>query len=783
MEKKAKPLPFLVKNLIALAIIVLLGLVFLILAGRWLESTEHQYAEERFNDISTRYLLKVTSDVDRFINDVEQLATFVSLSENVTRFEFDHFAMSNLVKHDGVQAFEYVQIVKHEELDAFLRTARQAYPDYSLTEKDSDGNLIPLKLNRDIYYPILFAYPYEENKDVIGYDPYRSEPRQEALKRAISTHSTTVSTRIELHQHPGKSAALVFSPTFQYLKEAKDVNTIGFAEGVFVLEDLIQQSSDELARFGLTLIIKDITDGEDVLLLEHHSRGGKKIDSEHFFTLDKTLSLGGRDWKMSISGNIEEFYLPLSNARYSLILVVMLLAIFLFYFMYLVFILYHNNKVLLESKGLLRKNIHELESSRNQLVYQANHDFLTDFENRFALDKFLNELIGNKVEQKHIACLLDIDKFNLVNDSFGHEAGNFVLKQFAKIIGNHIGTNDKAYRLSADEFLVIFDSLQLESAYQVVNKIISVVQDTVFDWSQMSINIHASAGMATISSDTQGASEVLSELASARTIAKEKGGNRIHVFDKSDPESVHFHNQVLWVNRINKALDEDRFALRVQAIANLSGKGDLKEVLVVMLDEEGGMIPPIEFIPAAERFNLMPKVDHWVVNRVLEYLEANEQSTEFMWCINLSGVSLNSEEFRDALVEQITDNQKLASYIVFEITETAAINNYELVKDFIDSLNHFGCKFALDDFGSGMSSYGYLRNIPVDFIKVDGSFIKQILENDYDQTIVKSICEISVQLGIKTIAEFVENEQLLNKIIEMGFDYGQGYHIDKPKLI
>ena len=223
--------------------------------------------------------------------------------------------------------------------------------------------------------------------------------------------------------------------------------------------------------------------------------------------------------------------------------------------------------------------------------------------------------------------------------------------------------------------------------------------------------------------------------------------------------------------------------LRVQTIANLSGKGDLKEVLVVMLDEEGGMIPPIEFIPAAERFNLMPKVDHWVVNRVLEYLEANEQSTEFMWCINLSGVSLNSEEFRDALVEQITDNQKLASYIVFEITETAAINNYELVKDFIDSLNHFGCKFALDDFGSGMSSYGYLRNIPVDFIKVDGSFIKQILENDYDQTIVKSICEISVQLGIKTIAEFVENEQLLNKIIEMGFDYGQGYHIDKPKLI
>lgn len=783
MTKKAKPLPFLVKNLIALAIIVLLGFVFLILAGRWLETTEHQYAEERFNDVSTRYLLRVKSDVERFIDDIEQLATFVSLSEKVTRFEFEHFAKSNLVKHGGIQAFEYVQIVKHDELDSFLELARKEYPEYTLTEKDSDGNLIPLKLNREVYYPILFAYPYEENKEVIGYDPYNAEPRQEALLRSFRTSSTTVSSRMELHQHPGKSAALVFTPAFHYEKIGDPDEIIGFSEGVFVLEDLIEESSGELARFGLSLTIKDITDGDDVLLLEHHSRGSTEIDDRHFFNIDRTVSFGGREWSMNISGSIEEFYLPLSNARYTLIFVVMLLAIFLFYFMYLVFILYRNNQVLLESKGQLRKNINELESSRNQLVYQANHDFLTDLENRFALDKFLSELVQHKGQRRHIACLLDIDKFNLVNDSFGHEAGNFVLKQFAKIIQNNVGPNDRAYRLSADEFLVIFDSLQLESAYQVVDKIINTVQDTVFDWSQMRINIHASAGIATISSDTQDASEVLSELASARTIAKEKGGNRIHVFDKSDPESVHFHNQVLWVNRINKALDEDRFALRVQTIKHLLGEGDLKEVLVVMLDEEGGMIPPIEFIPAAERFNLMPKVDYWVVNRVLEYLEANDNASEFMWCINLSGVSLNSEEFRDMLVDHISDNEQLAKHIVFEITETAAINNYELVKEFIDSLNHYGCKFALDDFGSGMSSYGYLRNIPVDFIKVDGSFIKQILENDYDQTIVKSICEISVQLGIKTIAEFVENEQVLDKIKEMGFDYGQGYHIDKPKLI
>lgn len=783
MTRKAKPLPFLVKNLIAIGIIVLLGFAFLFLASRWLETTEHQYAEERFSDVSMRYLLRVTGDVERFIDDVDQLATFFSLSEKVTRFEFEHFAMSNLVKHGGVQAFEYVQVVKHDELDAFVAMAQQEYPDYNLTEKDTDGSLIPLDRNRDVYFPILYAFPYEENKDVIGYDPYRSEPRQEALERSIVTNDTAVSSRMELHQHPGKSAALVFSPAFQYKKDGNIFRVVGFAEGVFVIEDLIQESSDELARFGLTLVITDVTDGEEVLLLEHHSRGEQQIDKENFFSIDKTFSFGGRDWNMAITGNVEEFYLPLSNARYSLILVVVLLAILLCYFMYLVFVLYRNNQVLMESKGQLRKNINELESSRNQLVYQANHDFLTDLENRFALDKFLNELVQQKAKQSHVACLLDIDKFNLVNDSFGHEAGNFVLKQFAKIILTNISSNDRAYRLSADEFLVIFDKLQLEAAYNAIDKIINIVQDTVFDWSQMNINVHASAGMAVISSDTQGASEVLSELASARTIAKEKGGNRIHVFDKNDPESVHFHNQVLWVNRINKALDEDRFALRVQTIKSLNNTGDLKEVLVVMLDEEGGMIPPIEFIPAAERFNLMHKVDHWVVDRVLEYLEANAQASEYLWCINLSGVSLNSEEFRIRLVEQVSESPELAKYIVFEITETAAINNYELVKTFIDNLNDYGCKFALDDFGSGMSSYGYLRNIPVDFIKVDGSFIKQILENDYDQTIVKSICEISVQLGIKTIAEFVENEQVLNKIEEMGFDYGQGYHIDKPKLI
>lgn len=782
MTKRAQPLPFLVKNLIAIAIIVLLGFLFLVLAGRWLETTEHQYAEERFNDVSARYISKVTSDIERFIDDVDQLATFFSLSEKVTRFEFEQFAKSNLVKYGGIQAFEYVEIVKHGELDKFLKIARVEYPDYTVTEKAEDGFLIPLQLNREVYYPILYAYPYEENKEVIGYDPYRIEARQEAVERAINNNTTSVSSRMELHQHPGKSAALVYSPVYRYGKEGKVINIKGLAQGVFVIEDLIEERSDELARFGLSLTINDVTD-DKTLLLEHHSRGIKQFTNKNSFTLDRTVSFGGRQWNMTVKGDVQEFYLPLSNARYSLILLVMLLAVFLFYFMYLVFILYRNNQVLQESKGELSKNITELESSRNQLVYQANHDFLTGLENRFALDKFLNELIENDDGRKHVACLLDIDKFNLVNDSFGHEAGNFVLKQFAKIIQNNIGSQDCAYRLSADEFLIIFDRLNLEAAYQVVQKILLTVHDTVFDWSEMHINVNATAGIATISSDTTGASEVLSELASARTIAKEKGGNRVHIFDKNDPESVHFHQQVLWVNRINKALDEDRFALRVQAIKDLHGENDLKEVLIVMLDEEGGMIPPIEFIPAAERFNLMPQVDSWVVTRVLEYLEANSQASEYLWCINLSGVSLNSEEFRDSLVDEISQNQELARYIVFEITETAAINNYELVKDFIDSLNQFGCKFALDDFGSGMSSYGYLRNIPVDFIKVDGSFIKQIINNDYDQTIVKSICEISVQLGIKTIAEFVETEQVLNKIIEMGFDYGQGYHIDKPKLI
>ena len=783
MTKKAKPLPFLVKNMIALVIIAVLGFAFLILANKWLESTEHQYAEERFNDVSTRYLIRVRADVERFLDDVEQLATFFSLSEKVTRFEFENFAKRDLQRHRGIQAFEYVQVVQHDQIDSFLEMARQEYSDFTLTEKSEAGHLIPLKRNREVYYPILYAYPYEENKEVIGYDPYNVKPRQESLEKARETLQTIISSRIEVYQHPGKSAALVFSPAFKYNTKGEVQKIIGFAEGVFVLEDLIQESSGELARFGLTLTIKDVTDEQEVLLLEHHSRGGEHSRPDDSFSIERTFELGGRSWSMLITGDKQEFYLPLSNARYSLMFIVMLLAVLVCYFIYLVFILYRNNQTLLESKGQLRKNINELESSKNQLIYQANHDFLTDLENRFALDKHLSQLIRNPSEQQKVACLLDIDKFNIVNDSFGHEAGNFVLKQFAKIIQSHIQNDDKAYRLSADEFLVIFDSLDLDAAIQVVANIINTVHDTVFDWSQMRINIDASAGLVTISTDTQDASEILSELASARTIAKEKGGNRIHVFDKNDPESVHFHRQVLWVNRINKALEEDRFALRVQTIQNLSGQGNMKEVLVVMLDEEGGMIPPIEFIPAAERFNLMSKIDQWVVNRVLEYLEANEQSMDYLWCINLSGVSLNSEEFRDSLVDQISESQQLANHIVFEITETAAINNYELVNRFIDSLNQFGCKFALDDFGSGMSSYGYLRNIPVDFIKVDGSFIKQILDNDYDQTIVKSICEISLQLGIKTIAEFVENEQVLDKIKEMGFDYGQGYHIDKPKLI
>lgn len=270
-------------------------------------------------------------------------------------------------------------------------------------------------------------------------------------------------------------------------------------------------------------------------------------------------------------------------------------------------------------------------------------------------------------------------------------------------------------------------------------------------------------------------------------MAKERGGNRVHVYDAADQETAHHEAQMHWVSQINSALEEDRFRIYRQTIQNIQDPGNDEqhyEVLLRLQGEDGRVVSPFHFIPAAKRYGLMSKLDRWVVNRTLTKMAeifARNPDGQLSCSINLSGQSFCEDGFIDYIVSEIDASQVPTSRICFEITETAAVSNLSQAVEFMRALKEIGCRFSLDDFGSGMSSFTYLKNLPVDYLKIDGYFVKTMLENNIDHAMVASINQIGHVMGLKTIAEFVENDALLSELQAMGVDYAQGYGIGKPE--
>ena len=767
--------------------IVILASYFFNVSRNWLGDLEKQYAEERFNDVSLQYLRLIDENINHFLDDVDQLATFLSLKSDTSRFEFEQFTLKDVSKRDGVQAFQFVAIVDHKELDDFVNYGKTFYPEFTIKELTKEGVLKEVDKGRRTYYPILFASPYRENRNIIGYDPFHSLLRMNALNKAMNENKAAMSSTLEVFQRKGEKAVLIFAPVYELNNTESKYPLKGFAEGVFVVKDAVTQSVSGLNNFNLQLSIVDIT-GEPEEILSRVPLGDTEassvINDASLLSMNMTVEYAGRQWEMTIHADINEFYYPLSVARYGILFIFLMVGAFLLYTIYMAYNLYKSNLTLQLNRSELKENLQRLEDSKSQLVYQAHHDHLTKLENRFALEARLRDLIGGfRGKESNVVCLIDLDKFKLVNDSYGQQAGNFVLTQISDLIKSRVGFKGSVARIGADEFLIVFDSLTFAKSEAFVRRLLDSIKEVKHLWQGMAISVGASAGLTKIDITTTNVSEVLSELTTACYIAKEKGGNRHHFYDKNDRESMHFHQQLRWVNRINNALDEGRFALRAQTIQSMQGEQNLQEVLVVMLEEDNKIIAPIEFIPAAERFQIMSQIDLWVINRVFEYLEANSDQNTSLWSINLSGASLNDEIFRIQLTSIISQAAIDMNLIIFEITETAAINNYQTVKTFMDNIKAYGCQFSLDDFGSGMSSYGYLRTLPIDYIKVDGSFITRMMDSELDFTIVKSICEISEQLNVKTVAEFVESEDIYNKVKDMGFDYAQGYFIEKPRII
>jgi diguanylate cyclase (GGDEF)-like protein len=378
---------------------------------------------------------------------------------------------------------------------------------------------------------------------------------------------------------------------------------------------------------------------------------------------------------------------------------------------------------------------------------------------------------------------MDLDQFKVVNDTCGHIAGDELLRQLSAVLQDAVRANDTLARLGGDEFGILMEQCSLQQAHRTATQIQRNIQEFQFSWEGETFQIGVSIGLVAIDETTASVTELLKHADAACYIAKDMGRNQIQVYNPDDTILERRHGEMQWVARINQALEKNRFTLYAQAIEPLGSSADMHyELLLRMIEEDGEVIPPAKFLPAAERYDLMHKLDVWVVGEALSLMSSNPDfinQVNFI-SINLSGQSLTHSKFLNSVIKRIEQLDFEPGKICFEITETAAISNLRAATDFINRLKNLGCHFALDDFGSGLSSFGYLKNLPVDYLKIDGVFVKDVAEDPIDHAMVKSINDIGHVMGMKTIAEFVENDAIRCMLRDLRVDYAQGYDIGRP---
>ena len=428
----------------------------------------------------------------------------------------------------------------------------------------------------------------------------------------------------------------------------------------------------------------------------------------------------------------------------------------------------------------------EAARSEARFRHQSSHDALTGLFNRHEFERRIKRLISTTQSSKgeHALCFMDLDQFRVVNDTCGHIAGDELLRQLGHVLQDAMRSSDILARLGGDEFGILMENCTEIQARRVVTELQNAIQDFRFFWHRNSFSIGASIGLVAISETTSSLTELLKQADAACYMAKDLGRNRVHVYQPEDTQIAQRHGEMQWVTRINHALEENRFTLYAQNIVPLNKSTDKKyELLLRMVDENGIIISPGAFIRAAEQYDLMHKLDTWVVENALAKMAAHPafvDQIQFI-SINLSGQSITSDNFLSSVITQIKELGIDANKICFEVTETAAISNLRAASNFIASLRELGCHFALDDFGSGLSSFGYLKNLPVDYLKIDGMFVKDIVEDPIDYAMVRSINNIGHVMGMKTIAEFVESHEIKGRLEKIGVDYAQGYALGRPQ--
>ncbi|HSH72933.1 MAG TPA: EAL domain-containing protein [Methylophilaceae bacterium] len=432
---------------------------------------------------------------------------------------------------------------------------------------------------------------------------------------------------------------------------------------------------------------------------------------------------------------------------------------------------------------------HDVTAQRlmaNEISYRATHDLLTGLLNRTEFEHLLERALPGLREQakEHALLYINLDQFKVVNDTCGHAAGDKLLKEIVVVIDSCIRTSDTLARLGGDEFGVFLDSCGgTDPAMRIAQQICQRIDEYRFLHDGQRFRIGASTGLVMIDDHWTDISSIMQAADSACFAAKEAGRNRVHLYFDADYAIESRRGEMKWTTRIEQAIEDNQFVLFCQRITAMNKNGGGHgEVLLRMNDGNGGLISPSAFLPAAERFHMASRIDRWVVRELFEWMSLHATELEHMDTIsvNLSGQSISDRNFHRYVLEQISLLSLDCSKLCFEITETAAITNLSEAHTFIETMRSHHVRFSLDDFGSGVSSFGYLKHLPVDYLKIDGQFIRGLIDNQIDQATVRCINEVAKVTGKKTIAEWVEDEPVEHMLREMGIDYTQGYLRHRP---
>jgi diguanylate cyclase (GGDEF)-like protein len=431
--------------------------------------------------------------------------------------------------------------------------------------------------------------------------------------------------------------------------------------------------------------------------------------------------------------------------------------------------------------------------AESTITHMAYHDALTNLDNRSEFERRLQIALENSWQtgQVHALLYIDLDRFRLINDTCGHVAGDILLKQLSQVLKQRVRESDSLARLGGDEFGVLLESCPPDHALQIAHSVLNVISEYRFVWKDTVHRITASIGFTEINSECASVDEILSDVDMACFTAKDEGRNRIRIYTRQDDEISRRKDEMQWVSKLNQALEKNQFQLYEQSILPVKPHDtemNHTEFLVRLIDDDGNIMEPELFVPAAEHYNLMPRVDRWVIDNAFAHLSGLlKQGHTFrdmgVYFINVSGSSINEASFYEFVTQKLKEYELPNEMICFEVTETTAMGHYTPALDFIANIRKLGCRVAIDDFGSGLCSFSYLKSVPVDYVKIDGGFVCHMVDDPMDYAIVEAINQIGHIAGLQTIAEYVESDTVMYKLKDIGVDYAQGNNLDAPHPI